>query len=262
MQERGGAAVVAGQLNLGGEQAVFEAVVGHGGDGGVADVQPGHAQQIHVAENAGEPPEILILQIGAVRPLVDHHGQHVVAGGDKGRDVELGGHMRYLREAREGAVDPDVERGVHAVKVQEHLALVPALGQREGAAIAADGVVVGHIGRIEGNGIVDVGVVRLVVAVHLPVGRDRKLVPALVGIIVIDLLKALGRAADGGIEEIPAAVEQAIAAGQAALTGQGVLLGQIGDQAGARFLAANLQHVGVLPVGQRLIHKNSLLAAY
>ena len=163
--------------------------------------------------------------------------------------------MRHLRETREGAVDPDVERGVHAVNVQEHLALVPALGQREGAAIAADGVVVGHIGRIEGNGIVDVGVVRLIIAVHLPVGGHGKLVPALVGIVVVDFLEALGRAADGGIEEIPAAVEQAIAAGQAALAGQSVLFGQIGDQAGARFLAANLQHVGVLPVGQRLIHE-------
>ena len=42
---------------------------------------------------------------------------------------------------------------------------------------------------------------------------------------------------------------------QAAFAGQGGFFVRVGYQAGARFLAADMQHIGILPVGQRSAHR-------
>ena len=53
-------------------------------------------KDIHLAENAGHPPFILILQVSAVTVFQHHDGDLVIPLVQMLGDVEFAGRMRYL----------------------------------------------------------------------------------------------------------------------------------------------------------------------
>jgi len=83
-------------------------------------------------------------------------------------DVELRGGVRDLAVADVGAVQPHVEAGVDALEDQLRGGCGGVRGVVEVADVGAAGVVLGHVGRIEGNGVADVGVLVVVVSEVLP----------------------------------------------------------------------------------------------
>ena len=149
-------------------------------DGEVANVERRRAEQVDVPVNAAEAPHVLVFQVAAVGPAVDLHGEHVfplrfhVAG-----DVEFRRGHAALAVANALTVHPDVERGLHAVEVQENLAAGPVLWQLESPPVRADRVTVFvHArGLRQGKAEPGVDVDRYAVAVHLPVAGHGQVVP-------------------------------------------------------------------------------------
>ncbi len=171
----------------------------------VAQVDRRRGVQVDVAVDAAEPPEVLILQVAAVGPAVDPHGERVLTGPQIGRQVELRREPAVLAVADLLAVHPEIEGGIDAVEDDEDPATGPPRGDGEGGAIAAHGVVIlGHLGHVVwGKGILDVCVHRRPVALQLPVGGHGDRVPTtgveVIGIEAIRRRRRVGRPGEGPV---------------------------------------------------------------
>ena len=86
------------------------------------------------------------------------HGDRIDAGVHGLGHVELVGEARTARHADPRAVHPHGGLTFNAVKTQANVATLPVGGEFEGAAVVADGVVVGRERRVDREGEVDVGV--------------------------------------------------------------------------------------------------------
>ena len=90
---------------------------------------------------------------------------------DISRNVELGVVVGALGVAHLLAVDPHVGTAIDTVEVEEHAVAGPVGGQREVAAQGADRVVEvalhRDVGRIVLEGIIDIDIPRIAVALHL-----------------------------------------------------------------------------------------------
>jgi len=139
-------------------------------------------QQPDLAEDPGQPPHVLVLQVAGRRPLVDPHGQEVVpARGRQGLGgVELDRQAAAAGGAQLPAVAPHPEPGVDPLEPQHAPLGLPALGQPEAHPVVAGRVLAGDARRVDRERVGDVGVGGGAVAVQLPVGRHRQLVPAAV----------------------------------------------------------------------------------
>jgi len=222
-----------------------------GEDVGQVDVR--HAVEVHIAVDAGHPPVILIFQVAAIRPADDHGRQRVLARLEEGRNVEFSGQARVLAVAGLMAVDPDVEGAFHALKGQDHPPPGPARREREGGAVEAGRVVVVRDARrIVGDGHLDVGVDRPVVALHRPVGGDVDRPP--VAGVIAGLAEPLRRGLRvGGQMKAPAPVEGLIVGGILALpVAQGRRLIGERDQRRAGGQAVVRGDLRVFPVGDVL----------
>ena len=98
--------------------------------------------EVHLASNTGEAPEVLILEIRAITPAHDLHGDEVLTCLQVLGDVELGCYLGILRVAHELAIDPDGEVASGRAYVEEHLLTFPVGRQVEGTTIGT-GIVVG-----------------------------------------------------------------------------------------------------------------------
>ena len=92
----------------------------HGGEI-IPDAVFGALEEIYIAENAGRAELILVFQVAAVAPLQNEHGQGVSALGDEFGNIEFRGGVGHLAVTNVFAVEPDIEAGVHALKVQIRL---------------------------------------------------------------------------------------------------------------------------------------------
>ena len=174
------------------------------------------AQEVDVAEDAAGAELVLVLQVGAVAPLEHQDGQAVDAGAQELGDVELRGGVGDLAVADVGAVEPHVEAGVHSLEGQVGAGGGGIRGVVEVADVGAAGVVLGNVGRIEGDGVADVGVLVVVVTQVLPGAGHLNHGEALreVGGVRLAGLVAVGRA-DGGVL-LPEGLGQLVDAGQVA----------------------------------------------
>ncbi len=191
--------------------------------GGVRGVQPdlvqrtpGTGEQGDRAEDAGQPPLVLVLDVARGRPLVDADGQHVRARPQRVGDVELLHQAAALADADLHAVQPDAVERLDAVEADQRPGpptVVDPAGRLERAPVVAGRVVVGHVRRVEREGVLHVGVRRGAVAalargvaVQDPVRRDRQGVP---GPVVVRRVGEARIEADGGGRppEPPVAVE-------------------------------------------------------
>ena len=211
----------------------------------VANLQGGGGEEGHVAEDAGQAPEILVFQVGAVAPAINLDRESILAGLEGLGDVVLTGGEGVFAVADVGVVDPDVVGGLDAIEAQIDLALVEALGQGEGGAVATHGGTLleggpvfgrrgGHARRVNLEGINLVGIDRRAVAAHLPAHRHRDEVPLrdVVGGLP-EILRTLG----GGVREVeaPLAVKREDA------------VRRRGHQGRARRLAVHLEDGFVFP---------------
>ena len=147
-----------------------------------------HEDEHHIAEDAGQSPHVLILEIAARREAVDDDLDLVLARPHELRDVVLLIVEGGLGVAHELAVDIHLGAAVGG-ELHMHSALKLLLGELERAHIHAAGVVRvvdgGELERIcaDGIGIAHIGVDGLVVTLELPVRRHLDAVP-LGGILV------------------------------------------------------------------------------
>ena len=172
-----------------------------------------------IPEDAGEPPHILVFQIGAVAPLHDLDRDPVDTDVGDVRDVKFCGQTAALAHAGKLTVDPHVEEGIHAVEHEKELPAVPAVIDLKFPDVAAGGIIIGTVGRRDGNGIEDIGVMRSAVAFHLPVGGNGDGIPfAAVKIFFMEVFGNGFRA--GEVSEHPRAVEQFEVGGEGAVQTQ------------------------------------------
>ena len=183
------------------------AILQGGGDGVVGYMLHRALEEVHIAEDAAHAELVLILQIAAVAPLEHQHRQLVGAVLEVLSDVELAGAVGYLAVTHVPAIQPDVEARVNALEVQEGFGSAGVNLVIELADIGAAGILLGHIGRVEGERVLDVGVLMLIVTVHLPDAGDGDLV-----VIVyarIGLVEAILQVVDAVVvAEVPHATEQ------------------------------------------------------
>ena len=170
------------------------------GHADVHDVLLRALKQVAVAEDAVKPEAVLILQIAAAAPLEHPDAQRVLARMHVVRHVELGLQMAALRKADVRAVHIHERAGRDALHHEVHAP--PYAVKRELALIDAAGVLVRRVGRIAGEGEVDVGVIGVFVAVQLPAGGHRDAVPAFDDLRHVDV--------PGEEGEAPRAVEQPV----------------------------------------------------
>ena len=129
------------------------------------------------AEDAAEPPHILVLKIAGVGPLDDLNGDFVWTDSDEFGNVEFGDDAASFAHSGESAVDPDIEEGIDAAEGEDDLAVIPVFGNFEFTDVASGGVFRGDERRVEGEGVLNVGVMGMPVAFHLPVGGNDDLFP-------------------------------------------------------------------------------------
>ena len=138
----------------------------------------GSRHKIHVTVYSSQMPHVLSFKIGTVAPAVDTYGELVLTVlGDKTGDVELRVGVSTLAVAYIPSVNPYRRGTVHTVEVEEDALVSPALGQGEGTAVEACGIVVLNAivrppfageGRIVVERIAHVGIHRCAEACHLP----------------------------------------------------------------------------------------------
>lgn len=153
---------------------------------GVREEVPGAAdgavQERHVAEDAGQPPLVLVLQVGARGPLVHADREHVAGGGEEVADLELVRQPAPLELAELRAVQPHLRAGLHPVEADHGRAVTgPVAGQVEDAQVIPGRVLVGNARRVDGERIEDVRIGRRPerpVPLHHPVPGHGDATPA------------------------------------------------------------------------------------
>ncbi len=147
----------------------------------VEDAARRAVQQGDVTEDAGQPPLVLVLQVGTRRPLVDADREHVAGRLQQMADRELVGQPGTLELTDVRAVQPDPCAGLDAVE-PEHGAAVrgPVRRQVEDPQVVAGRVLGGDVRGVHGEGVEVVRVDRRPerpVPLEDPVPGDRDLGP-------------------------------------------------------------------------------------
>ncbi len=90
-----------------------------GPDRDVLEVRPRRPVEPDLAEDAGEPPLVVVLQVCAGAPAVHLDPQRVRPGLEPARDVELRRRVAALVVADVGVVDPDEVSAGHALEAEQ-----------------------------------------------------------------------------------------------------------------------------------------------
>ena len=106
---------------LGNLHTGLQATIGPAGDMDIFDPLFLTGVDFHPAGDAGEAPEILILQVGAVAPAEDFQGDGVLPRMDIFREVEAGFELAVLAVAHHLAVHPHADVGGGGADVQADL---------------------------------------------------------------------------------------------------------------------------------------------
>lgn len=118
-----------------------------------------------------------IFEVTAVGPFADLHGDAVTPFAQERSRVELGRQRRIFGVTDVFAVDPDVISRIDAPEMQRDIPVAPRRREVEFAVVTTHGIVAANAGRIDREGITDVGIVGKAVAVHLPAGGHGNRVP-------------------------------------------------------------------------------------
>ena len=221
-------------------------------DEDVLDVCLRTGVEIDFAGNAGEAPEILVFEIGAVAPAHDAHGDEVLlARREVLGKVELGFHLRVLAVADVLAIDPKFKVRSGRAHVEVDVLPLPSSRNCDELAVAARVVVAFlYVGRVALElrvpRVAHVLVDLVAVAFELKEAGYGEIHP--LRVIEIRGVEACGRlvVVEGKVET-PLAFErkEAVTLGLVARSG---LVGALeSKEAGARSLGVNTGDVGVQP---------------
>ena len=183
------------------------AAVDVGGNEIVLDALFRAVQQVDITENAVHAEHILIFHVTAIAPFQHEDRQMVGAVLQKLRYIELACGMGDLTVPDKLTVEPDVEAGGNALKIQKCARGSGILLVGEVVEVSAAGILFGNIRRISGERIADVGVLVVVVAVVLPHAGDRDAVKS--GGIIADLIESILQVINTGVvPKFPASVQK------------------------------------------------------
>ena len=148
---------------------------------------------IDAAGNAAQPPEILVLQVGAVAPAENLQGNHILPRTNVFGKVEAGFQLAVFAIAHHLSVHPYAHVGSSAADAQIHRFLLPFRRDVEHAAVLPHVVPFlrddGRIVLVQTFPcIADIHVNGVSVAVELPEAGDGHFVPA--GVVVVNGFKA------------------------------------------------------------------------
>ena len=240
----------AGNVEFCGKVCIDKRVVERALHEDVADVNGFAEQEVNFTEDTGHTPHILVFEVGTVGPLENEDLDGILSVGKNIGHVDFGGEVGDLAVCNELIVDPYIERGVNAFEIEVRLLALHGSRNGEVADVEGAGIFVGNERRVNGNGVVDVGVIRNVVAAsesHLPVHGNGHSVEAVL------------RFVDGGdaVEvreelELPLAAEGLEVAAGAAVNGLcsrfGSLCGLEGDEIRAGRFASDMQFLRILVI--------------
>ena len=123
------------------------------------------------------------------------------------RYIELACGMGDLTVPDKLTVEPDIEAGGNALKIQKCARGSGILLVGEVVEVSAAGILFGNIRRISGKWITDVGVLVVVVTVVLPYAGDRDAVKS--GGILANLLESILQVINAGVvPKLPTAVQK------------------------------------------------------
>ena len=183
------------------------AAVDVGGSEIVLDALLRAVQQVDITENAVHTEHILIFHVAAIAPFQYEHGQMVGTVLQKLGHIKLAGGMGYLTVSDKLTVEPDVEAGGNALKIQKCARGNGIFLVSEVVEVSAAGVLFGNIRRISGERIADVGVLVVLVTVVLPHAGDRDAVKS--GGIIANLVESILQVINTGVvPKLPAAVQE------------------------------------------------------
>ncbi len=163
----------------------------------VGDVHCWAHPQFHGPEDAAQSPHVLILEVAAVGPAVDLHGEAVGAGAHMIRDVEPGRGVGVLAVPHPLAVDPHVHGRLYPLEKKMEPVVAHRRSDLERREVRSHGIAVfvarevlgrcaRHTRLISEEGIRDVGVDRHSVPLGLPVaGHSDRTPPRRVEIVPV-----------------------------------------------------------------------------
>ena len=160
------------QLDI--ECSIFELVIQISSDKEVGGMDLGKRVEIDIAEDAAQPPLVLILDVAAIAALIHLDSKHIFATKlDKLGHVKLARVSCTLGVAYFLAINPNGKGGIDALESEAELVAVKVVAHMEACDVATALILfVRDVGRVARPRIVKVGVVRaLSVALQLPVAR-------------------------------------------------------------------------------------------
>ena len=144
----------------------------------------GHSIEVHIPEDTGEPPEVLVFDPAGAAALVDFHRQLVFPFHQIIIQLELRRREGILTVAHEVSVQPQIENNFHTLEGDGHGLSLQLFVQIEESHIAAHGIVF-----------------------FTDVGRTQELgtIPGILGIDVHHLVIALDLDMTGNLDSVKAA---------------------------------------------------------
>ena len=139
--------------------------------------------KVDIPENAAGAEFVLILQIAAVAPFQDQHGQGVLSLPQLTCHFKLTQCMGDLAVADIITVQPQVKTGIYALKFQKSPGSLRSGVVFKMINVRSAGIIPGNIGWIYREGVADIGILRCVIAQCLPDARDRDGIPV-AGVVV------------------------------------------------------------------------------
>src|SRR6266567_6123286 len=112
-----------------------------GMDEEIAQSPRGPRQQLNRAEDAGQPPHVLVLKIAASRPLMHPDRKHVTSGPQRRADVEFGRQPASLAVSDQVTVEPYGEARVDPVEQQQRAVCRPVIVDSELTSVLPGGVI-------------------------------------------------------------------------------------------------------------------------
>ncbi len=230
--------------HLGGASAAGVGRVEFGTNIYIGDVHGVAQKQVDLAENARPAELVLVLQIRPVAPLEHKNLYGILARMEVLCDLELACHVADLAVAHKRPVDVEVEAGIHALEVEVEGFFHHGGVNLQGAGVESAGILLGNKGRVKGDGIEDIDVVRGVVSspLHgLPRAGDVQLLGGR------SLEKILGQVMDRGIKcKVPVAAKGAEKVALVTIAAERHRLVVEGDKVGAGLLTPHVEHGGIL----------------
>ncbi len=175
----------------------------------VLNVCLGSGVDVHITLDTGKADKVLVFHPGAITPAEHLHGDVVFATAKLVGNIEFVVGKGVFTIANELAVHPNIVSGFHTFKVQANALAIPILGHGKVTAVMAHRVkLCGRCRRVNPVVLVPrinhVTVNGMVVAINLPVARNRNIVP--LGNVVIvgkEVVVTLSRSIH--MEELPGA---------------------------------------------------------